>query len=443
MKKQVAGRQFFGVLGFRIGQLVFSFLMSVMVARMLGPEVKGVLGVVFTFIGTSGFLFSFGLASSLIYHTGRGIYTPGEMVSGSIYWMLVLLAVFLPAAAGFYHFFGQTVLKGIDPQYFYFSLLLFPLFLLNLVSGSIAKASGKIGQAAAAVFIKEAVYFVAMVLAVLVFDKGAGWIISARVAADSIGMLLLFFIIRKKIRAADLLPSFSGRMTRDVFRYGLKSYFGSVLQPYNQRSDIFILNYFLGPVFVGVYSVGLSLGEYLLIIPSVVCFVLLPKVASAGPGEGAKYTVSFTRRTFWLMLVSGLAVLSVLKWLIPLVFGVAFGEARYAVYILFPGSLMLALAWILGAFFEGIGKPGVLMRANMIVFAVNISMNIMLIPAWGIKGCAAASTAAYVLSAAFLVRYFKRETGMGWLSLVEFRAADFSPALLMKDLGLSHNGRRV
>jgi O-antigen/teichoic acid export membrane protein len=434
-KKKATGRQFLKVFLFRLGQLLFSFLMSVMVARMLGPEIKGVLGVVFTFIGTSGFLFSFGLSSSLIYHSGRSLYSAGELLSGALFWMLALVAVYLPSAAAFYYLFGQSVLKGIDPQYFFFALLLFPLFLLNLISGSIAKATGKIEQAAAVVFIKEAVFFAAMVAAVMVFNKGAGWIISARLAGDFFGMLLMFFVIRKKIKTRDLLPSFNGRMTRDVFRYGFKSYFGSVLQPYNHKSDVFILNYFLGPVFVGVYSVGLSLAEYLLILPSVVCFVLLPKVASAAPRDGAEYAVSFSRRTVWLMLFSGLTVLSLLQWLIPLLFGPAFNEARYATYILFPGTLMLALTWILGAFFEGIGKPELLMRANLLVFVLNLVLNVLLIPLWGFKGCAAASTFAYILSALFLVSSFKKETGMGWLHLVEFRRSDFSPARIIKDLG--------
>jgi|GEM_PF-1537252 len=434
-KKKTTGRQFLKVFLFRLGQLLFSFLMSVMVARTLGPEIKGVLGVVFTFIGTSGFLFSFGLSSSLIYHSGRDLYAPGQLLSGALFWMLVLLAGYLPSVAGFYYFFGQSVLKGIAPEYFFFALLLFPLFLLNLISGSIAKATGKIEQAAAVVFVKETVFFAAMVAAVMVFNKGAGWIISARLAGDFIGMLLMFFVIREKITIKDFVPSFNSGMTRDVFRYGFKSYFGSVLQPYNHRADVFILNYFLGPVFVGVYSVGLSLAEYLLVIPSVVCFVLLPKVASSAAREGAEYAVSFLRRTLWLMLFSGLTVLSLLQWLIPLVFGPAFNEARYAAYILFPGSLMLAVTWILGAFFEGIGKPELLMRANMMVFGINLFLNVLLIPLWGFKGCAAASTSAYILSALFLVSSFKKETGMGWLCLTEFRKSDFSPVRIINDLG--------
>lgn len=437
--KKNIGREVFATFNLRLLQLLFSFLTSVMVARLLGPEVKGVLGLIFTFIATSSFLFSFGLGSSLIYH-GAGRHTVSELLPAFSFWGLLILVAYLPVSAAFYLIFGKSVLKGVAPEYFFLSLSLFPLFLLNLVSGSLAKALGKIRQAARVMFAKEAVFFCCMALAVLALGKGAGWIISSRILAELLGMIFMFAVIGREVAWRDFLPVYDPALTKTVFGYGIKSHLGNIFQPYNHKADIFILNYFAGPLFVGVYSVGLSMAEYLLILPSVICFVLLPRVSAAGKAAGAAYTISFARRTIWLMAAAGLGMISILHWFIPFVFGAPFTGAKYAVYALFPGSLALSLSWILGAYFEGTGNPGIVMRANALVFVVNLVLNVLLIPMWGFMGCAAASTLSYTLAAGLLLNLFAKETGTPRVALLEFRFSDFSPGRIFTDLGYKVRG---
>jgi O-antigen/teichoic acid export membrane protein len=135
------------------------------------------------------------------------------------------------------------------------------------------------------------------------------------------------------------------------------------------------------------------------------------------------------------MLISGALICLASNWLIQVLFGASFACAKYAVFILFPGTVLLSISWLVGSFFEGIGKPEILMKANIVSFVINISLNLLLVPKFGFLGAAAASTSAYLSLALFLTILFSGETGLPWYSIFQPVGGDFSPGKLLADLG--------
>ena len=431
------------VLGFRAAQMGYAFVASVLIARQLGPEGKGVLNVLFAFIATSCLAFSFGLANSLIYHGRRGNYGLGRLFSWSLFWVSALALLYLPGASFFYWVFRDSFMKGVGYPWFFAAILLFPLFLLNMVSGSLAKAAGKVSLAAAVVCAKETLYMLLLVLSLYVFGKGAGGIIISRIISDLAGFILMLYVIKEELKAQDLVPAYDPAMNRVLFGFGLKSYAGGIFQPNVNRADIFLTNYFTGPAGVGIYSVGLTLAEAALLIPSVVNFVLFPKVSSGDRAAGALYTVSSARRVFWGMAGLGVLVCAASPWFIPLAFGRAFSPALAAVLIIMPGAVLLGPGMLIGAFFEGTGRPEITMKSNILAFCLCVGLGAALLPAFGFAGAAAGLSAGYCVSALFLLYFFQKETGVRWSRLFEFRAGDFSPRAILKEAGIGAGGART
>lgn len=434
--KDRTGRQLGGIFVLRAVQLLAGFAVSVLVARLLGPEGKGVLGVLFAFIGTMSVLFSFGLSNSIIYHASRGLYTRPRVLAGSVFWAAVCSLAYVPAAWLLFRLGGDTFLRGVHHSYFAAASAILPLFLLNMIAGSLAKSLDRLYEASLAVFVKEMVFAAGVFLALLAGGKGVGWIIVARLAADTAGFFALARIIRGAVSVRDYLPSFDRPLLGDMLSFGGRSYASFSLQLHNNRADIFLLNYFASTSAVGVYSVGLSLAEAALLLPSVISFVLLPKVAARGGEEGAAYAVSLSRRTFWSMLVFGAALAAAGRPLIALVFGPEFAGAYAPLCLLYPGVLALSVTYVVASFMEGTGRPGELVRAYSVSLAAGIGLNLLLVPRLGFNGTALAYTVSSVLSLVLLVRVFSSVSGRRAAELFAFRPSDFSPAEAARRLGL-------
>ena len=72
---------------------------------------------------------------------------------------------------------------------------------------------------------------------------------------------------------------------------------GNVLQFFNYRLDLFLVNYFLGPSGVGIYTVAVSMGEMLWYLPNAVSFVIFPKAANTSKEAMNRFTPRVSRHT--------------------------------------------------------------------------------------------------------------------------------------------------
>lgn len=195
-------------------------------------------------------------------------------------------------------------------------------------------------------------------------------------------------------------------------RYGLHVQVGSIAQAIGYRFDIFLINAMLGPDPLGAYLIATRFSEILWLLPSAVSTALLPRVSTGATADARTVTARTCRLVFALGVLTGGAV-----WLLaPLIFRVAlpaeYGASVGPLRILLFGIAVFSLQRVLANYFIGQGAARWFQRATLISMAVNVGLNVWLIPPWGadwgIAGAAFSSAVSYSLSTAILAVLFLR-----------------------------------
>jgi len=196
-------------------------------------------------------------------------------------------------------------------------------------------------------------------------------------------------------------------------KYGGKVHPGTLLTEVEYRLDVFILLYFIDVAAVGIYSIGVTVAQILWYISNAINSVLFPHLTSAGDHEDKDL---FAAKVIKYNILINFFVISFLVlfgfFIIQILYGEAFSESYYVFLILTPGLLFDSVARNLSAWLKSIGRPAVLSYVSMLSLVVNIAMNFILIPVYGLYGAAFASVISYVVRAIVLFVIYKRSTNI-------------------------------
>jgi O-antigen/teichoic acid export membrane protein len=194
--------------------------------------------------------------------------------------------------------------------------------------------------------------------------------------------------------------------TKKTLKYGLKSHLSNILAFVNYRADILIGNGIAGPAAAGVYIVSIQLTEKIWLLSQSVGTVLLPKLSelSGDDNKKKKLTPQVSRWVLFITFFLATLLGSVSYVLIEFLFGDKFMGAVSALLILLPGTVLASSSRVLANDVASRGKPELNMYSSIFVVVTNISLNLILIPDFGIQGAALATTLAYSLN--FILRLF-------------------------------------
>jgi O-antigen/teichoic acid export membrane protein len=118
------------------------------------------------------------------------------------------------------------------------------------------------------------------------------------------------------------------------------------------------------------------------------------------------------------MALASLAVAGVAPWIVPLLFGPEFTPAVQALWYLLPGVLVFSIAKIIGNDFAGRGYVVTNGIVSASALALNIILNLVLVPRLGLVGASISSSISYTAATVLLVGLFAREAKVPWTHLI-------------------------
>jgi O-antigen/teichoic acid export membrane protein len=132
-----------------------------------------------------------------------------------------------------------------------------------------------------------------------------------------------------------------------------------------------------------------------------------------------------TRTVFAASCVVAIVLFVGARPLIVYLFGAVYEEAVGALRWLLPGVLILAVAYGVGNDLAARGRVDINLGVAAAVVAVNIVLNLALIPRYGVDGAAMAATFSYGLNLIIGLVIYRRITGNRWYTLMVFQRRDF------------------
>lgn len=207
-------------------------------------------------------------------------------------------------------------------------------------------------------------------------------------------------------------------------RLGLRYHPGMASFLLLMRVDVLILNAMTDARLVGLYTLAVSVAELINLMTSSVANVLVGRQFSGTDAESVRATALSARINLLVGCALGIGLVVVSPILVPLVYGADFKESVPALMALVPGIVTLAWARGIGAYFVRRDKPLLVSLLAFGALAVNVALNLLLIPLWGIVGASLASSVAYFGYATASITAFTRMATVSWHDLVP-SGADF------------------
>ena len=159
-----------------------------------------------------------------------------------------------------------------------------------------------------------------------------------------------------------------------------------------------MIDYFLGSEDVGIYSVAAKIPESIFFVPWTISQSLVPNLSS----EVNNVRVRTYLKLFRSMWVIGIAFIPSCLLILPLIIGSLYGS-EYAQSSHTVGFLCLTLFGVCSACSTTMwlrlnGNISLEVLRTFSGLILNLAMNVLLIPTYGIKGAAISTSISYVLS---------------------------------------------
>ncbi|MBI5420537.1 MAG: oligosaccharide flippase family protein [Deltaproteobacteria bacterium] len=379
-------------------------LTSVIVARILGPEGRGFYAVA-SAIAAFGVQFgNAGLHASNSYYVAKDRALLAPLLGNTVVSSLVVGGAIAAAALAFFHFRpGFAPLQGplLPLAFAWIPFGLASLLLQNLLLG---------------IRDVRAYNVLEMFNRVLSVALVAVLIVAGRVTVESVylaGFSALFasiLLTLRRLRAAtDAFPSPSMPLFLENIRYGLKAYLAALFAYSVLRIDLLMIKYILGAAEAGYYSVAVSMADLVYLIPATVGTIIFPKLSAMGSdAERWEFTKKLSLYIGGALVVLLAVAIPLAPHVIGLLYGKAFLPAAPAFIVLGVGMIFYGTNNILSYCLAAMSFPWFGVGVWIVAAALNILLNLYLIPSMGILGASLSSLLCYFLLMASQYAYLAR-----------------------------------
>lgn len=374
--------------------LIFGVGTSVIVARILGPEGKGIYSLAILLPVLLVTFTSFGIGPAAVFYIGRRKYSPKEIFGNNIIYTILISTFAILIGLVIVFFFKDKLFPGISVEFLLLALFLIPFqFFLGFIV-YILLGLQKIKKYNFILFLRVFLFFILIWVFLLGFHFGIKAAITAEVFAFFIACTVLFFMTKKETNGISL--KLNKNYFRDTFLYGIKTHLGNIFSFLHYRIDILLINFFLNPLMVGFYTIGVGLAEKIWLISNSAGIILFSKVSSETDKENSKkFTPLVFRNVLFITILIAILLFIFSRWIIILLYSDAFLKSIQPFQILLIGTVALSGWRILENDLKGRGKPMLNTYATGISVVLNIILNILWIPKLGILGAAWATAISY------------------------------------------------
>lgn len=377
--------------GTRVFLFAIGLATSILVARTLGPEGRGLYAVAIA-VGAVGAQFgNFGLHASNTYCVSKNPELLPELLANTLVVSLGLGTIGCLATAGIFMAWPQ--IAPLHGTLLALALAIIPPSLGYMLCQNLLLGIHEVRKYNKIEIASKVLGTLLLVMLVLfrAITPGNAVLVSILSFVASLACCTVVLLQRVPRLVAPSLQLFG-----ENIRYGAKAYLTALFSFAVLRIDLIVVKYVLGAEPVGYYSIAVSMTDVMNTFPATVAILLFPKLSALASIEdrwrlALKVAYGVGAAMVMLAIVGALAAHPFIR----LLFGSAFMPAVPAFVWLMPALVAISLTSIFSAFVasENIPFGLVFLYAGMTI--LNIGLNFVLLPRYGIVGASLASVVTY------------------------------------------------
>jgi O-antigen/teichoic acid export membrane protein len=403
------------LLSARIFSKIATIIVMVFIARKLGSEAFGIYSGVIALTIFTGLLSDFGLILPTIrrisYDEKHQSLFIGETIAVRLFWGGIAL-----------------VIIGILGGMFNFPFLLVLLFslssILEILATSLVRVfEGRQEMKVVTLYtVVERCFFCLCVLLALWYDED---IVSVGVAyLISYTVMLSFSIALFQRQVGKLTLHFSLGVLRNVSKVGLPFFISAIFSTMYFKADTLLLGVYRSDTEVGMYNASMRVIDAQMFIPMTIMATLYPLLSKFHFHEASDFVKVF-RRSFLTFSLLGIVITLTIyfgaAFIIDIVYSSPYREAVPTLEVLSFSVVFYFLNFLLSQTLVAVNRETSFTLVMVLSALLNIAVNLVLIPNYGIVGAAWSRVSTEMLMTAFfgvLLYYHFRHAPMKYVNSI-------------------------
>lgn len=421
------GRDAIGSFGLKVTYTGLSFIGAALLARLLGPSGYGVYAYAYAMVSLLSIPSQFGLPNLVVRETARGM-AQGDFsaVQGIWRWagrMVGQISFALVALAALAAWFFRGTLDAERLATYTWALALVPLVALGNLRGAALRGLHRVVAGQLPEFLLQpGLLSLFLVIAAVMSDSlipaSKAMALNAGAAALSfgVGAFLLWRVTPSDVQKAS--PRYENRAWLNST---LPLALIGGLRLANRQAAIIILGFFVADADIGIYRVAAQVSLLTSFGLDAINMVAAPRFAALyARTEMVKLQrlVTISNRVilaFNFTLTAGFVVFG--KMFLNLAFGQPYVAAYIPLMVLLVGQLVNSATGSVGVLLNMTHKEREAAKGIAFAFVVNVTLNFLLIPAWGIIGSAVANAIAMIIWNVLLWLAVRKHLGINSLAI--------------------------
>ena len=373
----------------RVIRIVGGLVIGIWVARYLGPGDYGLLNFALSFVALFGTVGRLSIDPVAVRELTRFPEREKEIL-GTIFRLklwgsVVAMVLVLPAA---------WLAQPDNPLFLWLVTITAIGILFNALDGidifyQARTLSKYVVQARAVAFL---VFSVARVY-LIIGGFSVLWFAVAATLELALGAGLMIWIYRRREGKISGWK-WQGETARLLLKDGWPLIASSLLIIIHTRIDQVMLGQMLGEVEVGIYSAAIRISEAWMFVPVLIVQAVMPHFVQLRERSPARYQqrlMQLYSAMFWTGVTAGILTLLVGRQVIVLLFGEAFAGAYVPLVFTIWTGIFIAQAVARGIWMISANLQIYRLFNNLIAVPINVMLNFLWIPKYGVSGAAAAS----------------------------------------------------
>ena len=426
--KQIANN-FFIIQSRSVFLAFIGLLTSVILARALGTVGNGQFAVIMLLPSMLSIFLNLGISPANVFYISSETISSKIALRTSIFLSLLLSLIGISFSLPILMFKSNTLFPSAPLYLLFFGMALFPFKLLNDFFISIINGQQRFKEYAVFSILSPFMYLLALIFFVWMIDTGVVGAVISRIAVNLVSLSILSIYFGEYFRQPCSIKEIF-HYSKKCFNYGGRAYLSNIMAFVNYRADLFILNLFVSAANLGIYAVSVTLAESLWLLSSGISTVLLPKLSELHSDEDRRkmLTPFIARWVFLLTSVAAIISAIVMQYVINFFYGPEFMPGVQPFRILLIGIVLGAFSKILANDIAARDLPQYNFYTSIAVVSLNITLNFIFIPKWGILGAAMATSFAYGVNSILKICIYYTVSKTKWTELFLFN--DFDKRLL-------------
>ena len=396
------------------------FITSLILARLLGPEGRGLVSALMVPSQLAVNLSEMGIRQSTAFHLGKGIFTLERLLPTLLLMIPMASALAIGVSLIYFQFAGVAehdwLLQGL-------AVAAIPTSLATSYASGVFLGRQRIAAFRSTSWRPALFRLIAIIIFGWMLGMGVVGVMLAALGSSLMGSAYAFYLLAKE---GKLRFGFDREVATKLQRRGLTYAASLFVLMLNYKIMILLLTRYSTLSEVGLYTQATVIAELIWEIPAAVSSLVLSRGVNARQQrEFSAKVLVLARISFLAAVLVSIALAIAAPLLFPILFSHRFAASAPICVTLLPGVAAFIVFKILNTDLAGRGKPWASMLIMAPVLLTNIFLGWWMITKDGAMGAALASSISYVIAAVLYLFVYSRMTGFGLGEMLRYRRSDF------------------